>query len=538
MTEPIATRGVRDGLIDAMLAVTTGLDLEQTLRTIVATAMELVDARYGALGVRAAEPARTLERFVYEGIDDVTRERIGPLPQGHGVLGVLFETTKPVRIDDLSTHPASVGFPPHHPSMRTFLGVPVRTRDVVFGNLYLTEKAGGRAFTTDDELLVLALAGAAGIAIDNARLYQAACQQQLWIEATRDISTNLLAGESPAVVHQQIVERAATLALSACCALLMPDEPEGPDQVVGDHLAVVAATGAPEVIGYAVPIRDSVIGGCYESRQPLLVTDFHDFPDIGGDACNALVLPMCGRDRVYGVLVCVAHDGACASQEQLHMMAAFAEQSGLALQLAAAQASTVAALRKLDVLTDRDRIARDLHDHVIQRLFAVGLSLQGALGSESANDRVSGALDDLQDVVQEIRTAIFDLHGGSVTRLRQRLELTVTQMTADSPLRPTLHVSGPLSVVDAGLADHAEAVVREAVSNVVRHAGASTVNVSVTVDDNLTIVVVDDGRGCPSETTRSGLANLAARARECGGELDIGAGPAGGTRLTWSVPLP
>lgn len=529
------TRAVRDGLIDAMLAVTSGLDLERTLQTIVHTAMKLVDARYGALGVRAPEPARTLERFLYEGIDDAARQRIGPLPQGHGVLGLLFETTKPVRIEDLSRHPASVGFPPHHPPMRTFLGVPVRTRDVVFGNLYLTEKAGGRAFTADDEVLMLVLAGAAGIAIDNARLYQAACQQQLWIEATRDISTNLLAGEQPSMVHRQIVQRAAALARSAYCALLIPDEPDEMSLPAGGQLTVAAATGAPDLTGYAVPIRDSAAGQAYQARKPLLVPGFHDFSGSDGDA---LVLPMCGRDQVYGVLVCVAHDDGCCSEEQLRMMAAFAEQCGLALQLAAAQANTVAALRELDVLTDRDRIARDLHDHVIQRLFAIGLSLQGALGSESADNRISRALDDLQDVVQELRTAIFDLHGGSVTRLRQRLELAVAQMTDDSPLRPTLHVSGPLSVVDASLADHAEAVVREAVSNVVRHADASTVNVTVTVDDNLTIMVVDDGRGCPAETTRSGLANLAARARECGGGLDIDNDPAGGTRLAWSVPLP
>ena len=152
---------VRDGLIDAMLAVTAGLDLELTLQTIVRTAMQLVDARYGAIGVRAAEPGEGLERFIYRGINDATRALIGPLPAGHGVLGLLFETPKPVRIEDLSHHPASIGFPAHHPPMRTFLGVPIRLRDQVYGNLYLTEKSEGRQFTADDEVLVLALAGAA-----------------------------------------------------------------------------------------------------------------------------------------------------------------------------------------------------------------------------------------------------------------------------------------------------------------------------------------------------------------------------------------
>jgi len=519
---------VRDGLIDAMLAVTTGLDLERTLQTIVHTAMRLVDARYGALGVRATEPARTLERFLYEGIDDATRAQIGPLPAGHGVLGLLFETTDPVRITDLSQHPASVGFPAHHPPMRTFLGVPVRIRDQVFGNLYLTEKLGGAEFTADDEVLVLALAGAAGIAIENARLYQAARARQIWIEATRDIGTTLLAGADVSVVHDQIVEQATSLTGSDFSALLVAADT--------DDLEVIAATRS-DLVDKRIPASDPALSMAIRDRKALLVPDFDGF---GLGRSPALVLPMREPESVSGVLISVAAPGCSFSDDQLTTMAAFADQSALALHLAANQANTVAALRELDVLADRDRIARDLHDHVIQRLFAIGLSLQGALraGDGGAEPRISRALDDLQDVVQEIRTAIFDLHGGSVTRLRQRLEDTVARMTADSPVRPSLHISGPLSVVDAALADHAEAVVREAISNVVRHAGAETVSVAVVVADDLTITVTDDGVGFPDTTTPSGLANLAGRARDCGGTLDIGSAPGGGTRITWSVPLP
>lgn len=527
MTESVH---IRDGLIDAMLAVTSGLDLERTLPTIVRTAMHLVDARYGALGVLASDvPGAGLDRFVYRGIDDETRARIGALPDGHGVLGLLFE--KPVRIKELSKHPASVGFPAHHPPMHTFLGVPVRIRDQVYGNLYLTEKSDGREFTEDDEVLVLALAGAAGIAIDNARLYQAARTRQIWIEATRDISTDLLAGADPVAVHGQIAEQATGLTGSSYSALLMPVGDE-----TDDELRVTASTRA-DLIGVSVPIADSAAGQAFRDRTPLHVKDFRD---LGGSGADALVLPMREPDAASGVLVSVASDGAVYTADQLTTLAAFADQSGLALHLAQSQAAAVASLRELDVLTDRDRIARDLHDHVIQRLFAIGLSLQGAMSADSDrnNQRISGALDDLQEVVQEIRTAIFDLHGGSVTRLRQRLEQAVTQMTADSAVRPTLHVSGPLSVVDAVLADHAEAVVREAVSNAVRHSGGSTVSVGVTVDDNLTITVTDDGAGFPTETTRSGLANLAARARECGGRIELGPGPGGGGRLRWTAPLP
>lgn len=514
---------VRGGLIDAMLAVTTGLDLEQTLQTIVRTAMELVDARYGALGVRAAHPDQILEQFINRGIDDDTRTLIGPLPSGHGVLGLLFERPEPVRIDNLCEHPASIGFPAHHPPMRTFLGVPIRIRDKIFGNLYLTEKSGGRGFTADDEVLVMALAGAAGIAIDNARLYRAARTRQIWIEATRDINANLLAGENPDDVHDQIVQQANTLTGSEFSLLMTP----------GDGGLLVAAATRDGLAGRAVRIDGGPIGQGYRQRTPLYVNDFDEFDASGR---HALVLPMREPNSASGALVCVARAGSAYTDDQVQMAASFADQCGLALQLAAAQRR----MRELDVLSDRDRIARDLHDHVIQRLFAIGLSLQGALGHEPPDcaRRISGALDDLQDVVQEIRTAIFDLHGGTVTRLRQRLEQAVAQMTGNSGVRPVLRVSGPLSVVDAVLADHAEAVVREAVSNVVRHAGASTVTVNVTVDDNLTITVTDDGAGLTDGTTHSGLANLATRARECGGALDIDNGPDGGARLVWSVPLP
>ena len=195
-----------DGLVEAMLVVTSGLELDATLRTIVHTAIELVDARYGALGVRGSD--HELVEFIYEGIDEATRELIGPLPEGRGVLGVLIDDPKPIRLDQILGHPASVGFPPNHPPMRTFLGVPVRIRDEVFGNLYLTEKADGQPFSEDDEVLVQALAAAAGIAIDNARLYQQSQARQTWIEATRDIGTEMLSGVDPATVFRLIADKA------------------------------------------------------------------------------------------------------------------------------------------------------------------------------------------------------------------------------------------------------------------------------------------------------------------------------------------
>ena len=227
------------------------------------------------------------------------------------------------------------------------------------------------------------------------------------------------------------------------------------------------------------------------------------------------------------------------TDDQLALMSGFADQAAVALQLANSQRR----MRELDVLSDRDRIARDLHDHVIQRLFAVGLSLQSTLQRTKApivKQRLIQSVDDLHDIVRDIRTAIFDLHGGSggMTQLRRRLHEIVAETTADSGLRTTVHMSGPLSVIDAALGEHAEAVLREALSNAVRHAGADTVTVSISVYDDLAIEVADDGKGFVENVVTSGLENLAARAREVNGHFTIDTTLGGGTTLRWSAPLP
>ena len=220
ITQIVEGRDRLDGLVEAMLVVTSDLDLDTTLRTIVHTAIELVDARYGALGVRGS--GHDLLAFIYEGIDENERERIGHLPEGRGVLGVLIDDPKPIRLDDIAQHPASVGFPANHPPMRAFLGVPVRIRDEVFGNLYLTEKANGQPFSEDDEVLVKALAAAAGIAIENARLYEQSRARQSWIEATRDIATELLSGADPATVFRLIADKALKLTEAQATLVAVP----------------------------------------------------------------------------------------------------------------------------------------------------------------------------------------------------------------------------------------------------------------------------------------------------------------------------
>ncbi|MDT5188173.1 MAG: hypothetical protein QOI28_424 [Mycobacterium sp.] len=527
-----------DGLVEAMLVVTSGLELDATLRTIVHTAIELIDARYGALGVRGTD--HELIEFIYEGIDEPTREKIGPLPQGRGVLGVLIDEPTPIRLDHLDDHPASVGFPRNHPPMRTFLGVPVRIRDEVYGNLYLTEKANGLPFSEDDEVLAQALAAAAGIAIDNARLYEQSQARQAWMKATRDIGTELLSGTDPTAVYRLIAEEARKLTGAEVTFVAVPIDGDVPASDVTD-LLIVETVGATmsSTPPWTIPIAGTAIGRAFLERAPRRF----DTIDVGIDGIGgsgpALVLPLRTTDAVAGVVVALRRDGSQPfSDDQRDMMAAFTDQAALAWQLA----STQRRIRELDVLADRDRIARDLHDHVIQRLFAVGLSLQGTIPrakSIEVQQRLSDSVDDLQGVIQEIRTAIFDLHGTSagITRLRQRLDEAVAQFSG-AELRITVQFVGPLSVIDSSLADHAEAVVREAISNAVRHAGASTLALTVTVDDDLRIEVTDNGTGIAGDVTGSGLTNLRHRAQAADGEFSIENAPGGGTALHWSAPLP
>jgi signal transduction histidine kinase len=528
-----------EGLVEAMLVVTSGLELDATLRTIVHTAIELVDARYGALGVRGE--GHELVEFVYEGIDEATRELIGHLPQGRGVLGVLIDDPKPIRLDDIARHPVSVGFPPNHPPMRAFLGVPVRIRDEVFGNLYLTEKTNGQPFSEDDEVLAQALAAAAGIAIENARLYEQSMARQSWIEATRDIATKLLSGADPARVFRLIADEALKLTDAQATLVAVPVDANTPSSDVSELVVAEAAGELPSLTrAPTIPVGGTPLGQAFLDCTPRRFESLDLAIDVlGADPGPALVLPLHATDKVAGVLVVLRRSGATPfSQEQHDMMSAFTDQAALAWQLATSQRLA----RELDVLADRDRIARDLHDHVIQRLFAVGLALQGTIPrarSPEVQQRLSEYVDDLQAVIQEIRTTIFDLHeqASGVTRLRRRLDEAVAQFS-DGKLHVATQFVGPLSVVDATLADHAEAVVREAVSNAVRHADASNLSVTVKVEDNLCIEVVDNGRGIPENITGSGLTNLLQRAQQVGGTFTIDRPPAGGTLVRWAAPLP
>ncbi|MBD0862034.1 GAF domain-containing protein [Gordonia sp. zg691] len=530
-----------EGLLQAMLAVTSGLDLETTLESIVAAAIRLVDARYGALGVRGS--GHELSAFLYQGIDDELRAAIGPLPTGRGVLGLLIDQPEVVRLTELSEHPASVGFPRFHPPMTTFLGTPIRVRDEIFGNLYLTEKRDGAAFTEDDEVVIQALASAAGIAIDNARLYEQAQAQLAWIEANRDVMTELLTGADQQEVLEEIARKVLSLSGADLVLIAEPHDPDDPVEEI-DELVVTVAEGADAGLfaGRSVPIEGSTSGTAFVRRRPIL-RDHLEYDISGGTSTRygpVMVAPLRTVESTRGVLIAMRAEGREPFAEDLLALSAnFADQAALALQLASANLQE----HHLQVLEDRERIARDLHDHVIQRIFAEGLSLQATLQRTQLPDirtRLTRTIDNLQDIVQDVRATVFDLQAEDmeVTRLRQRIQEVVGQQIDDLPLLTHVRMAGPLSAVGPRLADQVVAVVREALSNAVRYAQATTITVSISVAERLTVEVVDDGVGLPEDVTPSGLRNLRLRAEESNGVLELLTSAGGhGLNVRWSVPL-
>jgi signal transduction histidine kinase len=533
LTEIIRTRDRLQGLLDAVLAVASGLELDSTLERIVQAAVDLVDARYGALGVLESS-GDGLSEFVYIGIDAQTRQLMGHLPQGRGLLGLLIHDPKPIRLADLSQHPASVGFPAHHPPMGSFLGVPVRVRDEVFGNLYMTEKRGGGEFSADDEVVLRALAAAAGVAIENARLFERSQMRQRWLEASSEIRAELLAGASVQDALRLVAQRSLELTASTCALVLLSG---GTD---ADLLTVDAAAGVhgERLVGSVIAGGEALLAGAPE-LVPDLVTE------LGGQWTDtglgpALAVALRTADGGSGLLVTARDKGQSQYlPEDVPVVTSFADQAALALEFAEKQRSR----RLLDVLADRDRIARDLHDHVIQRLFATGLSMQGTLhliSDPGARGRIRNAVAQLDQTMHDIRTSIFDLHAGEEPdSLRHSLLDVISELTEDTEISPSVRMSGAVdTLVPPDIAVHAEAVLREALSNALRHASASTITVTVDVGADLVVDVLDDGVGIPEGVARSGLGNLESRATACGGSLKIVPGLGRGTRLTWTVPLP
>jgi signal transduction histidine kinase len=536
----LVTRDRVHGLLEAVVAVGSQLELAAVLRKIVEAAAGLVDARYGALGV-IGEPG-TLGEFIPVGFAEAQIAVMEHWPEGRGLLGELITNPSPLRLADIAGHPRSFGFPAGHPPMRSFLGVPVRIRGEVYGNLYLTEKRGGGQFDEEDEAVLVALAAAAGVAIENARLYEAARRSQRWLQASAEVTRRLLSGADPAEVLELVTRQVLEMSEADLAVLALPEG--GRHGLVIRHAAGLDAENAR---GVALPEK-SLSAGVLATGEPVTVTEFSHDERVALAAREhmslgpAVIFPLGGADNVRGVLTVGRRPGGKPlGQETADMVGSFAAQAGLVLALADARRGA----EQLTVLRDRERIARDLHDLVIQRLYATGMSLQGALpliARPEAADRVNRAVDAMDETIKEIRSAIFELHAPlDIARagLSDRVMDTVANMTEPLGFAPSLSLVGDLDArVPAETAEQLLMALREALSNAARHASASRVEVTVAAGPDLVLLVRDNGAGLRGVTRRSGLANLAERGAQLGGTLRVGPAGDAGTELRWQVPLP
>lgn len=533
------------GLVGALATIAEGLSLEVVLERLVSTACELVHAEYGALGVIGCDGS--LDEFITIGFDADMTKLVGPLPTGHGVLGLLIREPRPLRLHDLGEHPEAAGFPPNHPPMVSFLGVPVRVRDAVFGHLYLTEKRGGGDFAPEDEELVVALAAAAGVAIENARLFEESELRRKQLEAAADMAREILGSvDNENQEGLELVARRAIRETGADFAFLgFPAEEDC-------QMSCVAASGpgAAALVGTVATVRASALAqlgvraaAVALPESPLVLLESAvdaraEEPAMG----PTLMAAVKRRGDTRGVMVLSRSAGSAEfGPTDVEMGAVFGAHVSMALELTQINR----AREQLAVLGDRDRIARDLHDVVIQRIFAAGLSLQSIrhfTDDARALERIATVTEELDGTIREVRRTIHALSGFSpaTETLNSRILCAVKEKTEWLAFSPHVHLSGPLGEdIGALLSENLLAVISEGLSNAARHSGATSIDVSVEVGQGrVKLRITDNGHGFSEPIKRSGLDNLKHRAKSCGGRMSVSSVPGEGTRLVWSAPIP
>ena len=513
--------------------LTSNLDLPMVLRRIVELGLELLDARYGAMGVVGDETR--LAQFIHVGMDDPTVEAIGHLPRGKGLLGALIDDPVPVRLKRISDDERSSGFPANHPPMKSFLGVPIRVREAVFGNLYLTDARTG-SFTADDEEIAQSLAATAGIAIENARLFEDSAYRARWSTALAETSRRLMRDDEGDDVSGLMI-RLAELAEASVIAILVV---EADDLVIHHIHGTDPETG--RALGRHFPIDGSFAAKLLASGEPLSVGEFNEIYDNPEDADlgPCMMLPFAVSDQEHGVLFLGRPTGSSFfADRDIEMGVSFAGHISLAMEREESRENR----QRMELLEERTRIARDLHDHVIQRLFAIGLNLQSISSrlDPALAGRLSNQIDEVDGAIAQIRQSIFSLKRTpeDADSLRSRVIEVVERIDHQLPGRARLEFHGPIdTLADDDLAEDVVAVVTEALSNVVRHAGASAARVLVTVaGGRLGVECVDDGSGPPTGVPhRSGLANMRDRAVKRGGAFELSAAKPG-TRVLWWAPV-
>lgn len=531
--ELLKTQERMNGLLASVMALAEDLSLEAVLDRLVRSACELVGARYGALGVIGED--RSLSHFVTVGIDDDEIRSIGDLPTGHGVLGLLIRDPRPLRLHDLGQHPIASGFPRNHPPMKSFLGVPVRVRGEVFGNLYLTEKDGGQDFTPEDEDLAVALAAAAGVAIQNARLFEDSKRRQKWLEAGMELSSRLIMTPHPETEENLdlVAETALRVSDSALAVIAVP---------AGDGalrcracLGVQGLQAGQEIVVSDVVSRVIETGESLVARDPRLI-----FEDQVAEKLGSVLVCAIGHSNTENAILLLARPvgSATYNQAEVESSSLFGSRIGLALDLA-----RVHALREQNLLfTDRERIARDLHDLVIQRLFASGLSIQSLrryTPDPVAHERIAAVTSELDDTIRKLRDTIYSLRTGEIERepLTGRILRVVEETFRSYPVAPKVAFAGPVDdAVRENIAGHLLSVLSEALSNAARHSGADDIRVTVSVTQKqVELVITDNGCGFGEPVKVSGLANMRHRAELLGGTCVIRSAPGDGTGITWSA---
>ena len=532
-------------LLKANLDVIGNLELPIALRSIVEAARELAHARYGALGV--ISPTGGLQQFVHTGLDAEATIRIGHLPEGKGLLGALIEEPKSIRLKVIGDDARSSGFPVNHPAMTSFLGVPIRIRNEVFGNLYLCDSVRGE-FSSDDETLVTALAATAAVAIDHARVYSEATRRQQWLQASTEITQQLLAveGEEPLRLIARSLRR---LADADVVTVVLPTADER-------HLMVEVATGiedtasgihADALTGLSYPVENSLAGLAIETGRPVLLGNVDEQAQYTVHLTQrvpvgpVMVVPLMASSRPRGALLVGRLRGRHRfTDADMNMATTFANHAAVALELADARTDQ----QRVVLLEDRDRIARDMHDHVIQRLFATGLTVQSVqtrLTDAEQAARLGDVVGDLDETIRQIRRSIFELRGpiaAGTASARTRLFAVIAELSSMLGFDPEARLSGPIdAMVTEPVIDDLVGVLREALTNVARHAHASAVEVDIIATGaDLILEVADNGVGLPEAGPQSGLLNMRQRAERHGGSLALTAPAAKGTHLRWTIP--
>ncbi|MFG1644122.1 GAF domain-containing protein [Amycolatopsis sp. NPDC049252] len=524
----LATQGRLRALLRAHAMVASDLSLQVVLQHIVTAARELVESRYAALGVIGEHGL--LDEFVHTGMDAELIERIGDLPRGRGILGLLTRRPEPIRLTDLNSHPDAAGFPPNHPPMDSFLGVPVRIRDRIFGNLYLTGSVNGE-FSAEDEQLAVALAATAGVAIDNARRFDESERRRTWLTASTEITQRLFAGDDDHPLD--LVLRHAQDGASADFATLVLVTDAG-------RLEVTAAIGvlAEHVLGTVADLDGSLAGQVVRSGIPRLTDDYSaaGFAELPVRLGSVVVVPLSAGERVMGALSVGRLAGRRGFTEaDMGHLAGFASHAGVAIELQRARADQQA----VRIVDEHDRIGSSLNEHVSGKLHAVATGLQGLASASTrpaVRDRLTSYIAVLDDTIGRIQATVYDLDPRSygTENLRERL-LTVID-TAGSVLGFDVETSfvGSLAAVPLSIIDDAVAIVEDALSVITRQADATAVEIQISIlSELLTVDVVDNG-GKPAAA-----ATPASSRRRCGtGTLGRSTGTDGSTRLTWTVPVP